>query len=309
MVAPLARGMACVVALLASAATANAQTKRPMTFADIMELKNVGGVSLSPDGSKVAYTVAGWEHPNARPSTDPAKPDTAKGDKHETRAHIWMVAATGGTPRQLTFSERGENAPQWSPDGRSLAFLSSRGSAADTKSQIWILPMDGGEAYQLTTSKESVTGFEWSKDGSRIAFLAVDTLPKTDEAKTARRDDPQVFEANFRLSHGWVIDVATKRATEVVHGNFTVNGTPSWSPDGSRLAFMAAPTTLLRDTRSDIYVVTIADKSLTKLTSKPDAGSPPAWSPDGKTLAFTELRRVTPLAPTASWIARSATII
>ncbi len=57
--------------------------------------------------------------------------------------------------------------------------------------------MDGGEAYQLTTSKESITGFAWSKDGARIAFLAVDTLPKIDEAKRARRDDPQVFEGRL----------------------------------------------------------------------------------------------------------------
>ncbi|HSQ29227.1 MAG TPA: S9 family peptidase, partial [Gemmatimonadaceae bacterium] len=263
--------------------------KRPMTFMDIMELENVGGVSLSPDGSKVAYTVSGWEHPSARPSTDPAKPDTSKGDKHETRSHIWMVPSAGGAPRQLTFSERGENAPQWSPDGRSLAFLSSRGTGTDAKTQLWILPMDGGEAYQLTTSRENVSGFEWSKDGSRIAFLAVDTLPKTDEAKTARRDDPQVFEDNFRLSHAWVIDVGTKRAIEVAHGKLTVSGAPSWSPDGTRLAFQAAPTTMLRDTRSDIYVVTVADRSLKKITTKPEAGSPPAWSPDGKTIAFTIL--------------------
>jgi dipeptidyl aminopeptidase/acylaminoacyl peptidase len=217
MVSPLTRRTASIVALLTAAATAGAQNRRPMTFMDIMEFKNVGGVALSPDGSKVAYTVSGWEHPNARASTDPAKPDTAKGDKHETRSHVWMVDAVGRTPRQLTFSERGENAPQWSPDGRSLAFLSSRGSGTDVKTQIWILPLDGGEAYQLTMSKENVSGFEWSKDGSRIAFLAVDTLPKTDEAKTARRDDPQVFEENFRLSHAWVIDIATKRATQAGH--------------------------------------------------------------------------------------------
>src|SRR5689334_20553036 len=246
MVAPLTRGFACVVAFLIAADTAAAQTKRPMTFADLMEPKNVGGVALSPDGSKVVYTVSGWEHPNARPATDPTKPDTAKGDKHETRSHIWMVGAAGGTPRQLTFSERGENAPQWSPDGRSIAFLSSRGSAADAKTQIWILPLDGGEAYQLTTSKENVSGFEWSKDGSHIAFLAVDTLPKTDEAKTARRDDPQVFEANFRLSHRRVIAVAPHPATEPVPGTFTVHATPTWSPARSRLASMAPPPPLLR---------------------------------------------------------------
>jgi dipeptidyl aminopeptidase/acylaminoacyl peptidase len=289
MISPWPRRISCVAALLTATATAGAQNKRPMTFMDIMELKNVGGVALSPDGSKIAYAVSAWEHPSAKPSTDSTKPDTAKGDKHEMRAHIWMVPAAGGTPRQVTFGEKGENAPQWAPDGLVLAFLSNRGPGTDVKTQIWLLPMDGGEAYQLTTSRENVTGFEWSKDGSRIAFLAVDTLPKNDEAKTARKDDPQVFEDNFRLSHAWVIDVATKRATEVAHGNITVSGPPTWSPDGTRLAFQAAPTTLLRDSRSDIYVVTIADKSMKKITAKSDAASPPAWSPDGKTIAFNVL--------------------
>ena len=118
MSSPLTRGIASLVALMAAAATADAQNKRPMTIMDIMDLKTVGAVSLSPDGSKVAYAVNGWEHPSARPPADPAKPDSAKpdttkGDKHETRSHIWMVPAAGGTPRQLTFSERGENGPQW----------------------------------------------------------------------------------------------------------------------------------------------------------------------------------------------------
>ena len=54
-------------------------SKRPMTFADIMDLKGIGGVALSPDASVVAYAVSGWEHPNARPATDATKPDTARG--------------------------------------------------------------------------------------------------------------------------------------------------------------------------------------------------------------------------------------
>ena len=149
--------------------------------------------------------------------------------------------------------------------------------------------MDGGEAYQLTTSKEAITGFAWSKDGKQIAFLAVDSSAKADEAKRARRDDPQVFESGFKLSHVWVVDVASKKMTEVVHGDFTVKGAPSWSPDGTRLAFQASPTTMLRETRTDAYLLSVADHKLEKFSTKADVQTTPAWSPDGRTLAYTTL--------------------
>jgi dipeptidyl aminopeptidase/acylaminoacyl peptidase len=278
-----------VAALGVAGAVAGAQSKRPMSLSDIFDLKNLGAVALSPDASAIAFAVSGWEHPNARPSTDPTKPDTAKGDRHDVRSHLWLVSASGGAPRQLTFSERGENAPAWSPDGKSLAFLSTRGTGETARAQIWVLPMDGGEAYQLTSSKEAITGFAWSKDGRRIAFLAVDSISKVDEAKRARRDDPQVFESGFRLSHAWVIDVASKKATEVIHGDFTVKGAPTWSPDGTKLAFQASPTTMLRETRTNAYLVNIADHTIEKISQRSDVQSTPAWSPDGRTLAYTIL--------------------
>ncbi len=263
---------------------------RPMTFADVMAIKRVGDVAISPDGQLVAYTVSAWEHPNAKPAPDSTRPDTSLGDKHDMRSHIWLVPASGGAPRQMTSSERGESQPSWSPDGRVLAFVSARGAASSgddaPRAQVWLLPLDGGEATQLTSARDGVTSFSWSRDGRSIAYLTTDSLSRAREAMRKRHDDAEVFEGDFRLSHVWTIDVASKRASEVAHGGFTVHGAPSWSPDGA-IAFSASPTPLIRDYRTDVYIVPAGSRALEKITAASDASTNPVWSPDGHTLAFT----------------------
>src|SRR5579862_624474 len=121
--------LALVPALLAAQGA-----KRPMSIDDIMNMRNVGAPNISPNGALVTFTVGAWEHPNAKSEEakgNGAKSDTAKGDRHETRSHVWMVPTDGSQPaRQLTFGERGENAPSFSPDGSTIAFLSARGTAA-----------------------------------------------------------------------------------------------------------------------------------------------------------------------------------
>lgn len=256
---------------------------RPMTVDDIMALRNVGSATIAPDGKSILYTVAAWEHPAAR--------DTAKGDKHDMRSHLWLVSSSGGDARQVTFGERGESQPQWSPDGSRIAFIAARGAAngdEGPRPQVWILPADGGEAWQLTSARDGVSSYAWSPDGSRIAYLTSDSLSRDAEAKVKRRDDPKVFEGDLRLSHIWTVNLSDKQATKLTKGEFTVRGAPTWSPDGTRLAMLASPTTLIRDERRDAWIVTVATGASEKVNAPANMTiqSTPVWSPDGSTLAF-----------------------
>ena len=267
--------------LLALASPLGAQ--RPMSIDDIMDLKNVGAVQVSPDGSRILYTISAWEHPAAK--------DTSKGDRNEMRSHVWIVRADGTGNRQLTYGERGESSPQWSPDGRYISFVSARGAASGDdgpRTQIWLMHADGGEAAQLTSARDGAGGYVWSPDSRSISYLTTDSLSREAEAKAKRRDDPKTFEGDMRMSHVWVIDVATKSATKVTGGTATVAGTPTWSPDATRLALLMRPTTLIRDERREGWIVTVATKATEQIAAPANTTlqGTPVWSPDGRSLAF-----------------------
>jgi dipeptidyl aminopeptidase/acylaminoacyl peptidase len=273
---------------------AQQQPQSPMSFTDVMAVRHVGAPALSPDGHAVAYTISGWEHPDA-------KSDSVLGDRHEMRTRIWLVPTTGGPARQLTFGDRGERSPQWSPDGNELAFIAARGTGADTRPQVWSLPLAGGEARPLTQAAGGVDSYAWSPDGARIAYVSLDTLSSAEQARQRRRDDAQVYEEHQRLAHVWVIDLETKRAVQVGHGDFTVRGSPQWSPDGSRLAFAGHATPMIRDLRGGIWIAAADSSSLTRVA---DVQRPyqalltqPAWSPDGRMLAYTTMAAADSIAP------------
>jgi dipeptidyl aminopeptidase/acylaminoacyl peptidase len=286
------RKFLAVAALVLAASSLSAQSKRPATFDDVLGINAVQGATISPDGRQVIYVVRGW---------------APEQEKMESRTHVWKVATDGNSPaRQVTFGEKGESQAQFSPDGRFISFVAARGNA-EAKSQIYVMPVDGGEAWKLTDAKENISSYSWSPDSSRIAFVSTDPRSADEEAAIKKRDDERVFEGDFRFAHAWVIDVTTKEARRITEGTqWTVQGAPSWSPDGRQFVFGVAATPMLRDNRRDIYVATLAQANgptgqqanrIEKISTNWGNDGSPRWSQDGATIAWVSEPNTTAALP------------
>jgi dipeptidyl aminopeptidase/acylaminoacyl peptidase len=267
---------------------------RAITIDDYFQIRDVSQPELSPDGQWVAYAV---------------RTRMLKEDKNEQL--LWMISTHGGDPLPMTAEGVSSSHPRWSPDGKYLAFLSSRNEG---KSQVWLLNRVGGEAVRLTETPQGVNDFEWSPDSTRLVLILQDPKPEDlqaakDKDKEKEKPSPKpktpppfvidrlqfkqdtVGYLDRRRTHLYVFDVAARSLTQVTSGDYDDND-PAWSPDGKSLAFTSNRSTPDpdRNFNTDIWVVAAnnTDKGahLTQITTNLGADRSPAWSPDGKWIAF-----------------------
>ena len=229
-------------------------------------MKQVQGPVWSRDGKAIAFVV------NA--------PDTAE---NTTNQDVWLWDAATNSCRALTRGPKNDYAPQFSPGGDTLAFLSPRDSD-EGKPSIWMLPLHGGEPWKLATFAESVGEMRWSPDGRSIAFTMLDTLSKQVKDWRKKKWDQVVEDEIPQYNHLWVIDLATGTQRRITSGEFMV-AEPRWSPDSKSIAFIWNPTGAVDDGNlSDLAIVPAAGGTLRKLGALVNGGF--AWSPDGKWLAW-----------------------
>jgi dipeptidyl aminopeptidase/acylaminoacyl peptidase len=257
--------------------------KRPMQLDDLFRLKAVGRVALSPDGLRVVFELKRF-------------------DLAENRNFVQLMLAdvATGKVRPLTTGRHSDTRPEWSPDGRRLAFLSNR----EKPTCLWVMSMSGGDPQRLSDRDGSVSDFAWSPDGRRLAFtwqaLSEREKLERDGKSEEVRKGPQ-FKHITRLfhkldgagwwngewAHVWVVGVSGGRARRLTSGAHD-DSEPRWSPDGRLISFVSnrVPNADLNQENTDLYVVRPGGGPIRKLTRMQGTVRGHAWSPDGRAIAY-----------------------
>jgi len=245
--------------------------KKLLTAIDLMKVATVSAPRISPDGTRVVYTVS--------------ETKTEKDKEWKSVSQVWVVQTAGGEARQYTRADKSATAPDWSPDGTMLAFLSDR--EKDGERQVWMMRADGGEAWSVTAHKGGISAFRFSPDSKQLLLVATDQPPKEEEERKKVKDDTIVIDRDLKMSHLWLWNIEKKEEKRITEGDFTVSD-PQWSPDGKQITYTTRPTPKADDGNlSDVWMMNVASGEKKRIEETPASSDSARWSPDGKWIAYT----------------------
>lgn len=266
--------------------------KRAFTIADLYQIKDVSDPQFSPDGRHIAFVLT-----------------THNLQKGESNAEIYVITAEGKNLKQMTNNPATDHHPRWSPDGKSILFVSTRSNG----SQAWLIAAEGGEARQLTNISTGVGDPLWLPDGRHLLFTS-DVYPecganddcnsKIDEAASA--GPLQAYLADKLLYRHWMSWKEGKRShifsfnldnaamIDLTPGDydapaFSLGETGfAVSPDGEELCYVSNHDKHeAESTNKDLWLVPTAGGTALNLTDENEAyDGTPAYSPDGRYLAY-----------------------
>ncbi len=276
-----------------------ANAKRPITFDDLMKVQRISDPQVSPDGRWVAYVRGAVDF-----------------EANKVVNHIWLISTEGGEPKQLTAGDGSDTRSRWSPDGGSIAFITTRGG----KSQVWIIAVSGGEARQLTSLSTEADGVTWARKGDALLFTsdvypdcADDTCNKQrlEEAEKSKVKARVIDELLFRHWNEWRDGKYTHLFTVSAKGGTPLDLTPgavdspTWflgapdgydiSPDGSEACFSSnrsGGSRVAWSTNNDLFLVSTKGGEAKNITKdNPGSDASPQYSPDGRYIAYTSQAR------------------
>lgn len=287
-----------VLTILTTAFVLTAATPRALTFEDLIKFKRLSDIQLSPGGDLLAFVVTEYDQAANKGNSD-----------------IWVVSVDGSGLRRLTSSPQADFAPRWSPDRKSLAFISTRGGSP----QAWTIDLGGGEARPLTSFGPVAAGPLWSATGKQLAFTAsvFPDCPDEDcnKKKIAEQEQSQVqarlYQELFfrhwnewsdgRRSHLFVQAFPGGKPVDLTPGDFDtppldLGGDPDYafSPDGTEVCFVRNIDPENRkalSTNNDLFLVSSTGGEITRLTTNKANDNSPRYSPDGKFIAYKAMAR------------------
>ena len=268
--------------------------KRPFTIDDLYKIKSVRDPHFSPDGKKIAFTVTQYALKEGKSNSD-----------------IYIINADGSGLRQMTQSDAADSHPRWSPDGKSLLFVSGRKDG----SQLWLLPANGGEAKQLSDLSYEVSDPIWSPDGRNILFVA-EVFPECgadDEGNKKINDGLEngIVQAHLadslfyrhwniwkdgRRFHTFIFNIKSKQTRELTQGEWDApsfltggdNAGFAVSPDGKELCVTAnTDSNRWETTNKNLWLIPVSGGRPVNITGENKAfDGHPHYSPDGRYIAY-----------------------